>query len=186
MLQKYISFDIGIRNLAYCIIQYNTETKKCSIENWDIINLCFEGELVKKISLLKICSRLVNALNEKGIDSEIIVIIENQPVLTNPKMKSIQMMVFTYFVMIGCENVYFFSPRCKFQAYDGPVIECSLKSKYAQRKKLAIQYCQYFIKDNPEYTDFFITHKKKDDLSDCLLQALSFLKKNMKVEFQLI
>tara|TARA_B110000285_G_scaffold7112_1_gene7354 strand:- start:271 stop:831 length:561 start_codon:yes stop_codon:yes gene_type:complete len=186
MLQNYISFDIGIRNLAYCIIQYNTESKTCTIENWDIINLCFDGELVKQISLFQLCSRLINALNEKCIDSETIVIIENQPVLTNPKMKSIQMMVFTYFLMIGCEKVHLFSPRCKFYAYDGPVIECSLKSKYAQRKKLAIQYSKYFIKDNPEYTEFFITHKKKDDLSDCLLQALSFLKKNMKMEFELI
>ena len=105
MIKNLISFDIGIRNLAYCIIQYDTESGTCNIQNWDIINLCYEGELVKKISLYNICSRLIDALNEKGIDSDTIVVIENQPVLTNPKMKSIQMMVFTYFIMILLEAI---------------------------------------------------------------------------------
>lgn len=185
MIKNYLSFDIGIRNLAYCLIQYDTISGKCTIQNWDIINLCEEDEAVKNISLFRMCHRLIHALDEKGITSDTIVLIENQPVMKNPKMKNIQIMVFTYFVMLGCESIHLFSPRQKFLAYDGPPIECSLKSKYAQRKKLGIQYCQYFINSIDDYTAFFKEHKKKDDLSDCLLQALSFFKKN-KMQFELI
>lgn len=180
MIKNILSFDIGIRNLAYCHIQYNSETNQCEIQNWDIINLCLESEKVKQISLLQLCNRLVDALTEKCFDSDMTIIIENQPVLTNPKMKSIQMMVFTFFVCIGNKEIYLFSPRHKFFAYDGPEIECTLKSKYARRKKLGILYCEYFIKGISDYLDFFTLHKKKDDLSDCFLQALSFLKKNWK------
>ena len=186
MIKNILSFDIGIRNLAYCHIQYDSESKQCEIQNWDIINLCFEDEKVKQISLLTICNRLIDSLHTKGFDSTMTIVIENQPVLTNPTMKSIQMMVFTYFVCMGNEEVLFFSPRQKFLAYKGPIIECTLKSKYARRKKLGILYCQYFIKKNEDYLSFFNTHKKKDDLSDCLLQALSFLKKKWNSDIILI
>ena len=186
MLRNFLSFDIGIRNLAYCIVQYNDEDNSSRIIHWDIINLCYEGEKVKKVSLFQLCSRLIDELDNLGIDSNHTVLIENQPVLTNPKMKSIQMMVYTYFVMLGCEKVILFSPRQKFTAYDGPIIECTLKSKYAQRKKLGIAYCAYFIQGHEEYTHFFSTHKKKDDLSDALLQCLSYMKKNVTQRIELI
>ena len=36
----YLAFDIGIKNLAYCLINYDKkEPKKYSIEDWGIINL---------------------------------------------------------------------------------------------------------------------------------------------------
>ena len=55
---RIVSFDIGIRNLAFCVIEggcvdddnipvkegYNLE---CSIINWGIINLCETHEKVK-------------------------------------------------------------------------------------------------------------------------------------------
>jgi len=185
-ITNYISFDIGIRNLAYCVIQYNSENNSCSIQNWDIINLCKDDEKVKKVSLYQICSRLIDKLHELGVTSNFVVLIENQPVLTNPKMKSIQIMVYTYFVMLGCSKVVLFSPRQKFFVYDGPTIECTLKSKYAQRKKLGIAYCSYFVGEFESYRNFFETHKKKDDLSDCFLQAMSYIKKNIDSSIYLI
>lgn len=36
---KILSFDVGIKNLAYCILEIN-ENKETSIVKWDIINLC--------------------------------------------------------------------------------------------------------------------------------------------------
>ena len=63
--------------------------------------------------------------------------------------------------MIGCTNVILFSPRNKLKIYDGPPVECNLKSKYAQRKKLGIEYCRYIIQNNKNYLDFFELNKKK-------------------------
>jgi hypothetical protein len=36
---KILSFDIGIKNLAYCILNYNKETSDISIIDWNIINI---------------------------------------------------------------------------------------------------------------------------------------------------
>jgi len=37
---RIISFDVGIKNLAYCIINFNKETKKFeNIQNWGLLNL---------------------------------------------------------------------------------------------------------------------------------------------------
>jgi hypothetical protein len=41
---RIVSFDIGIKNLAYCMGDFNEETKELFVEEWDIINL-IEDEL---------------------------------------------------------------------------------------------------------------------------------------------
>ena len=41
---RIVSFDIGIKNLAFCTGDFNEETKELVIEEWDIINL-IEDEL---------------------------------------------------------------------------------------------------------------------------------------------
>jgi len=39
---KLLSFDIGIKNLAYCMVEYAPDTKKLDIKEWNIINLIEE------------------------------------------------------------------------------------------------------------------------------------------------
>ena len=38
-MRTVLSFDVGIINLAYCLIDYNKQTKEFKILDWDIINL---------------------------------------------------------------------------------------------------------------------------------------------------
>ena len=45
---KILSFDIGIKNLAFCLANYDIITKKLIIEEWDIINL-LEDEFNKQL-----------------------------------------------------------------------------------------------------------------------------------------
>ena len=179
---KIASFDIGIRNLAFCILKTETNTKKsclCSICNWGILPLCEPTEKVKQISLQLICQRMCTQLNkQEDFDGVDMVVLENQPVYMNPKMKSVQMMLFTYFVMNGYD-VKMFSPRDKLSIYTGPEVECTLKSKYSRRKYLGIQYCSYILQ-NSTLSEFFALHKKKDDLADSLLQGLLYLKRITK------
>ena len=50
---------------------------------------------------------------------------------------------------------------------------------YKQRKKLGIQTCSQFVStDNRfiEWQTFFNKHNKKDDLSDCFLQGMWYIK----------
>jgi len=99
-----------------------------------------------------------------------VVVIENQPCMRNPKMKSIQMLVYSYFVIRynidGKKNkkIVMMSANNKLKCYKGDTplpLTTKSKSKYIQRKKMAIEHCKYFIKDNEIYHDFFMEHKKK-------------------------
>ena len=46
---------------------------------------------------------------------------------------------------------------------------------YKDRKKLAIDYCRYIIEKDNINMDFFNKNTKKDDLADCLLQAIYYI-----------
>ena len=46
---KFLSFDIGIKNLAYIIADFNEETKNLFIEEWDIINLLEDDFLAQTL-----------------------------------------------------------------------------------------------------------------------------------------
>ena len=140
----------------------------------------------KNIKLQELALKLLTKLQEKGtsilnIDK---VIIENQPVLKNPTMKSVQMIIYTYFLEHGImddsssiDDVILFSARNKLKIYDGPKVECALKNKYSRTKYLSVEYTKYFIKDNKKWFPFFNTNTKKDDLADSYLQGLYYLLK---------
>lgn len=174
---RILSFDVGILNLAYCI--FNTELLK--IEHWEIIkleNLKDHGKLhVNLITELDKRNHLID-----GIDT---VLIEKQPSF-NPKMRIIAGCLQTYFIIRGIvdseipiKNVIFFNPKHKLKCYNGPemVIDSKAKGKYARTKKTGILICEFKLKEYSECETFiklFKESKKKDDLSDCYLQAITY------------
>lgn len=245
MGKKIISIDVGIKNLAYCIMEIpddNKDPHQFIIHQWDIINILDEklnncltcsnyigskicskiicnsvqlpsGEKIgfcdkircqkfminsytkkqikkfkkptcKNTSILELATILLTKLNKLNLEVPIDeVIIENQPVLKNPTMKSIQMIIFSFFVQNGIinnsssiKNIILFSARNKLKTYDGPKIDAShLKNKYSQRKYLSVEYTKYFIKNVEKWNVIFNSNKKKDDLADCFLQGLHYL-----------
>ena len=48
--KNIISFDVGMKNLAYCIFQVCETTCKVKILKWDVINLC--TPIVRKCNTL--------------------------------------------------------------------------------------------------------------------------------------
>ena len=38
-MPRIISFDVGIKNLAYCVLDVSIETKQISIVDWIVVNL---------------------------------------------------------------------------------------------------------------------------------------------------
>ena len=100
-------------------------------------------------------------------------------------MNSIQMLIYSYFLFYGkCSpaslitQICLFSASKKLDVYTGPIIECNLSNKYAQRKYLSIQYSKIMIEKQQDFLDFFINNKKQDDLADCYMQGCYYLKKN--------
>ncbi len=287
---RICSWDVGIYNLSYCILEQNDETKEIKILKWDIVNLVDNESQKKNRPLL--FQNIPLKLNQIPELLEVdYVFIENQPVLKNPQMKSIQIILYSYFLFYGItdgiliqttledgsveerhhkvKGVDFCSASNKLKVYDGPQIALEdLKKKpaaaapskskkakgkgakeaapesdsaidfmnqmdsldsddeeyeeklaaimaakaeaaaaaatvgeqegrtvidattqkggsslaYGDKKKLAIAHATYFLKDqDPEYLEFFQSHKKRDDLADSFLQGVYVLKKVLNV-----
>jgi len=197
----YISFDIGIKNLALCILK---KTDKIEVLDWRIIAIAESKKELKGID--DISERVYNEmdiivgfLKEANINMIDYVLIENQPSNLNGIMKTIQHIIYNYFNLIkhwdkDVDNVVLVNASLKSKTheyvpditYDESEGKKNAKnfrrSKYVYNKKLSIDICQNYIKDNERLRDIFVNNKKKDDLSDACLQAVSYIRTNIKNE----
>lgn len=158
-----LSIDCGIKNLALCLI--DPVTKR--IHHWDV-----SGVPPKHADGIFPC--LIRHLNEKPwVLEATTVIIEKQPD-RNRGMKAVENLLHAYFLIKNGERqVTIWDARHKI-----PDVAGAGKARYAQRKKTSIERARKFIEDgNREWIPFFDSHKKKDDLADTVMQALSFIDK---------
>lgn len=164
----YLSFDIGIKNLCYCLSDNN------SIIKWNIIDI--SGRDIYDIS--------TKALTELQKIDKIydIVLIENQPVQKNPKMKSIQMIIFTFFMYnktcLGAnitDIILMSATRKNKYMFNFDISVPDYKSKYTKCKKMSIECTKYLLNNDERWYDYFLSHKKKDDLADSYLQTLAYI-----------
>ena len=160
-----LSIDCGIKNLAMCLI--HPTTKK--IHQWDVSG-------VPPLHADGIFPCMVRHLKEKPWVLEAsTVVIEKQPD-KNRSMKAIENLLHTYFLVSeGEREVVIWDARHKIPDCAGPG-----KAMYAKRKKASIERAREFIASdgpNKELVKFFDSHKKKDDLADTVMQALSFIDK---------
>lgn len=153
---KICSWDVGIYNLSYCILEEDDVSKEIKILKWDIVNLVdTEAQKKNRTLLFKNIPVKLNQIPELlEVDY---VYIENQPVLKNPQMKSIQMILYSYFLFYGITDGILIQKSCedgsieeynhkvksldlcsasnKLKVYDGPVIALEdLKKKRAPVK----------------------------------------------------
>jgi hypothetical protein len=192
-----LSFDIGIKNLSYVlleIININTKIEHCyNIIEWDIINIIENNEKIKDKSFNEISKSLFNKLISKFPNYYIqkldYIVLENQPVLKNPIMKSIQVMIYSYFMTKKIENDYkicvkFQNANLKIKLkdnlenIDNEIKTNTKKLKYNDVKKIGIYMVNYLFESNLNINENIINKynntKKKDDLADSLLQGLYF------------
>jgi hypothetical protein len=107
------------------------------------------------------------------------IIIENQIGPIANKMKTIQGMLSQYFIMKNNNiSVDFISATNKLKDFI-PLENKTVKMDYKERKKLGVQTCSNFVVTDARFSDwsmFFSKHQKKDDLSDCFLQGMWYIK----------
>ena len=170
---KILSFDVGIVNLAYCIIETDESINKNNVSNknpvkilhWEVISL----ENIKDHAKLYI--NLISELDKRlpilinGIN---IVLIEKQPSF-NPKMRIIAGCLQNYFFIRGIvdipilENkikiIKFYSPKNKLKCYTSDEqLEVSGSNKYIQTKKLGIIICEKKLieySEDPQFINYF-------------------------------
>lgn len=173
----FLSIDVGIRNLAYIVLSVDDETETSTIIDWNIMEMCEKDENACKVDNVKIGITMktqMSKLLEKYVFDKII--IENQIGQNAIKMKSIQSMLMMFFIMQNYEygSIINYNAANKLKHFLG-----KKKTTYAERKKLSKNITEKICETH--YTDwlsFFVKSKKKDDLSDCLLQLLDYLVKN--------
>jgi hypothetical protein len=106
------------------------------------------------------------------------VIIENQisPIAT--RMKAIQGMLMQYFIMRNDDSlaIEFLSSAGKLKGFEKQ--NENVESEYAQHKKDAVFYCARFL-ETERFSPWkhILDTRKKDDLADCFLQGIHWLKR---------
>ncbi len=183
-MSKILSIDVGIKNLSYCYL--NSEKNNTKILEWD--NLCVTDENSKKIKIEELTEDVLLTLQETFNDNfeADIVLIENQPMLKNGMMKTVSVIIYTYFNILKIQHgnigeVRFISATNKLKCSKvDPTIN---KNNYKDRKKLSINVAKLYLeKINPEKIQWFETHKKSDDYADCLNQAIFYIEKVLKYD----
>lgn len=118
------------------------------------------------------------------------VLIENQPSLKNPRMKSISSTLYDYYLIRGIidksfnsqiNQVKYMSPSNKIKlSKDNKIVKEADKSqKYKLTKKLAVDYVKALLdNDLNNFKEYFLSVKKKDDLADAFLQGAYYLTTN--------
>ena len=243
---KIISWDIGIKNLSYCLSEYNLNNKKLNIIEWNIIDIIknykckyckknINKHKVKNININITCDKCDNYAkksyckynfclnhikNIKGVKKKNnsnkinifilknlliqslelkkilftdvdIVLIENQPALMNPTIKTISDTLYSWFLIRNNYDknndikIILMNPTTKLSINN---VEFDiLKKKYnlnekKNRKLLSIHLCYFLFTNNILLTDYLNTFIKKDDVCDCLLYIIRYINDNYDID----
>lgn len=170
-------------------ISYEKPCKKLELVNtiheFSLTN-CFEA-IVKtnanKVDLVTIGKNIQHKFDhlfKDHIETIETIIIENQIGPLANKMKTLQGMLAQYFIMKNNNiRIEFISSSNKLKEF---IKESDDKLDYKQRKQLGIKTCIEIVSSEFQYADwatFVQTHKKKDDLSDCFLQGIWYIKNKL-------
>jgi hypothetical protein len=155
-----LSIDVGIKNLAMCLI--NPDTRK--ISHWEVSG-------IPPLHADGIFPCMKKHLDERPWTlTATKVLIEKQPD-KNKGMKAVEHFLHSYFLIKGNATVFIYDARFKIPDVAGPG-----KEKYRERKRVSIERCREFIKEtNADKVEYFEKHSKKDDLADTVMQAISFM-----------
>ena len=160
-----LSIDVGIRNLAMC--QFD-ETSNLVVQ-WDVSGIPPEHKDGIYVSLRKHLDERPWVLT---VDT---ILIEKQPD-RNKRMKTVENFLHAYFVIKAPQaETIVYDARFKVPDVSGPG-----RAQYLKRKKTSIERCRVFLEtheNNKHWLPIFDASKKKDDLADTVMQAISFTKR---------
>jgi len=195
-----ISFDIGMKNLAVCVMSgpfaKKADVKELVVWEWRLMPLVCEGENCKRMRLDVLSQRifkeldtLMSGLEERGCPRVAFVLIENQPSRINGSMKSIQMIIYSYFQYMrfksgehGIKEIALVNARLKLQDHDMPKEflpeNANDERSYKRNKDESVVYAKYYVREDDHLSNILKDIKKKDDICDAMLQGVAWSKKN--------
>jgi hypothetical protein len=181
---KKVKYEVNMRHICS---SHKSQIEKNFKDNFSLKKV--KTIKCKDYPIDKLADKMIKILDEKyqHFFQCNIVLIELQPT-TNPKMKSISNYLSMYFRIRGkhdkvfnsqMEDILYYRATNKLEFNKSNTDDN--KDTYKNRKKTSIENVNDYLdsKNDMENKEKFNTHKKKDDLSDALLQILSYLKKNI-------
>lgn len=198
--KTFIAFDVGIKHLSFIEITTPQDIRDLDIKRWDILDISVtkDGYTINTKDFTMLSENMLRMLKERfdpmAYDT---VVIENQPVLKNPIMKSLQIVLYTYFAYSKVQPDALNTPRIKFVNASNKLKPNTIITKddiervqlsipkaataYANRKKLSVALVADVLKkgltvqNSSRWLAEIETSRKKDDLADAFLMALNAL-----------
>jgi hypothetical protein len=177
---QLLSFDIGIKNLAYCFAIID-DKNEFIIKNIDNINLNCKKTNIQNIidNTIEFLDDLMIKLNIDDTKDKLIILIECQ---MTSIMRTIQTCINTYFKLIGKHlnldiETNYVSPKHKLKIIDEFNHAIIASTKYKQNKFDATYYAIHLLQNvykNDEILTIINSHKKKDDLCDAFLMCVYY------------
>ena len=169
---------INNRGKAYCGVHRKQQNKKPQdTQDWVYAMISCLPQISEKID---------GILQQQGISNECVEIIIEQQSMINKKILMQSHIIYAHFVQFYKNTVpiRYVPAYNKLLAYNGPAVDCTLKTPYAQRKYLAIKYTEHFLNNfaHLEHWKVFFEKckKKQDDISDAFLQGMYVLQGPIK------
>ena len=180
---------------GYCKKHINEMTKEKTHSESDFLKIN-HAKTTAKIDINQLGISLFQELNKLKVDITLpdIILLENQPVLKNPTMKSMQMFLYSYYLMNILDTNTIASKKlqcyCAIKKLDMikylPDTEQTrintfidtVNNPYQKNKKMSIMMVEVLLQGNTKWLDFFKSHPKQDDLADSLLMTLHYFTKN--------
>lgn len=176
-----ISFDIGIKNMAYC--HASIINKELVLKNLNKTDLNISKKANSQMIIDTTLEFLENLIhNELQLDPSVPLVILVESQMTSI-MKCIQTTIHTFFKCIGKYegyqiNTYSLSPKHKLsfmENYQGD-------NNYKNNKINAISFTKELLENkykNNDFLDIYNSTKKKDDISDAFLMVIYYYEKQV-------
>lgn len=181
---RVLSFDVGLRNLAWCDLQYSPESFQ--IQSWHVESAVEESTNVNETSIESLVPSFVKLIHEHFDTVDTLpslqdqILIESQPMghgrsfggtsfggsPRNLKTKVLSHIIQAQFLQQkqSPSQIHFISPTLKLKDCPIPYKERTQKAN----KKYAIEKTAELIQN--QYQDLFVG-AKRDDLADAFLQG---------------
>lgn len=181
---QVVSFDIGIRNFAYCIFHVSSVEEIPSVHKLEVVDLgCAKNNKQAAIdAILDLLDEI--GFHQLDLTQPVVVLIEQQMTAT---MKAIQVAINVFFKMTAkyqtCNITtkylsakHKLALRAKYPEYDSNAVDVAT-TKYKQNKKDGVDFglwcLQNVLQDSENYQKV-VAMKKKDDACDTLLMCLYY------------
>uniref|UniRef100_A0A6C0D5Y4 Mitochondrial resolvase Ydc2 catalytic domain-containing protein n=1 Tax=viral metagenome TaxID=1070528 RepID=A0A6C0D5Y4_9ZZZZ len=136
------------------------------------------------ISIGKNMTRLLDEIPDMTNGTITHVILENQIGILANRMKTIQGMLAQYFIMRGRHDIHieFVSSANKLKDLANTK---ETENNYKQHKKDGIFFCKQFLEKNTDLGEWshVLETPKRDDLADCFLQGIWYLKREKIITY---